>query len=97
MKGANVEINMDRELFIVKVFDYARKQGFVIETNRGGFLQIDFGNKKLHQKHLNELYPEILHHNVTISKVIEKVAPSRPCTHKPMRDIITLINKDFNG
>jgi len=88
---------MDRELFIIKVVECARKQGFVIETNRDGFLQIDFGNKKLHQKHLNELFPEILSSNAKIAKLIEKIAPGRPCTHKPMRDIISLINKEFSG
>ena len=88
---------MDRELFIIKVLECACNQGFVIETNHDGFLQIDFGNKKLHQKHLNELFPNILNSDVIISKLIERIAPGRPCTHKPMRDIINIINNDLGG
>lgn len=88
---------MDRELFIVKVIECARNQGFVIEINRDGLLQIDFGNKKLHQKHLNELFPDILNPKVSISNLIEQVAPGRPCSHKPMKEIISIISKGFNA
>jgi bifunctional DNase/RNase len=31
---------------------------------------------------------------VSISAVIDKVAPGRPCTHKPMREIIAEIKKN---
>jgi hypothetical protein len=88
---------MDREFYIIKVIECARNQGHLIETNRDGFLQINFGNKKLHQKHLNALYPNILAPHASISQLIEEVAPGRPCSHKPMRDIINIINKDFSG
>jgi hypothetical protein len=34
------------------------------------------------------MFPEILEDGVAISTIIEKVAPGRPCTFKPMKEII---------
>ena len=67
----------------------AREKGWRIETNRDGLTQIDFGNKKLHAKHLEAMFPEILAEGASVSKVIERIAPGRPCTVKPMRLIVT--------
>ncbi len=82
---------MEIHQFIDQVVSMARKKGFRIETNRDGLTQIDFGNKKLHVGHLQEIFPEILEDGATISTIIEKVAPGRPCTFKPMKEIIAEI------
>ncbi len=82
---------MDIQQFIDQVISIARKKGFRIETNRDGLTQIDFGNKKLHARHLRAMFPAILEDGVAISIIIEKVAPGRPCTFKPMKEIIAEI------
>lgn len=79
---------MDIQQFIDQVVKIAREKGFRIETNRDGLTQIDFGNKKLHSQHLRAMFPEILKDDVVISAIIENVAPGRPCTFKPMKEII---------
>lgn len=79
---------MNQQEFIDQVARIARAKGFTIETNRNGQMQIDFGHKKLHSGHLTQLFPEILFQNANVSKLIEEVAPGRPCTHKPMREIV---------
>lgn len=82
---------MESGKFIEHVVRISRKKGFNIETNRDGLAQIDFGNKKLHAQHLRRLFPEILQDGANVSRLIEKVAPGRPCTHKPMKEIIAEI------
>ena len=78
-----------KEQFIDEVICIARDLGYKIESNaRTGKAQIDFGNKKLHAGHLGALYPTILSASANISSLIEQVAPGRPCSHKPMREII---------
>lgn len=79
--------------FVNLVVTIARKNGWRIETNRDGLTQIDFGNKKLHSRHLEAMFPEILQDGASISGIIEKIAPGRPCTFKPMREIIAEIKK----
>lgn len=75
--------------YLKEVIKVARRQGYKIETSeRTGLEQIDFGNKKLHSKHLDKLYPDILQPDADIPALIEKTAPGRPCAHKPMRKII---------
>jgi hypothetical protein len=84
----------NKELFINEVFRIAEERGFRIETNqRNGLQQIDFGHKKLHAGHLEQLYPAILTSTEKISNLIEKVASGRPCTHKPMREILSKIRE----
>ncbi len=79
---------LNKNEFIRAVFRIAEKRGFKIESNqRNGLPQIDFGHKKLHAGHLEQLYPKILSSTQKISILIEQVAPGRPCTHKPMREI----------
>lgn len=83
---------MNSQQFVDSVVREARKDGYRIETNRNGQTQIDFGNKKLHSGHLQELFPAILNPGANVAKAIENVAPGRPCTHKPMREILGRIS-----
>ena len=79
---------MNKQEFIDQVFRNARAKGFKIEMNRNGQTQIDFGHKKLHSGHLEQLFPEILFRDANVAKLIDAAAPGRPCTHKPMREIV---------
>ena len=69
----------------------ARKKGYTIEDSENG-RQINFGHKKLHEGHLAELCPDIFRPDAHIPTLINKVAPGRPCAHKPMREIVESIN-----
>jgi hypothetical protein len=84
---------MNKSQFISLTVTIARENGWRIETNRDGLTQIDFGNKKLHTGHLEDMYPAILADGASISEVIEKIAPGRPCTVRPMRLIVTEIKR----
>lgn len=87
---------LPRQEFIDTVFRIAKELGYDVErSSRTGLDQIDFGNKKLHARHLGELYPEIMEPNANVSDLIEKVAKGRPCTHKPMKTIIETIHLQF--
>lgn len=83
---------MSQDEFIDAVVAIARSQGYSIESSRSG-QQIDFGHKKLLEGHLRYLYPNILAEGAHIPSLIEAVAPGRPCSHKPMREIVTAIKK----
>lgn len=84
-----------KEQFIDDVFRVARERGYRIETNRRNNLpQIDFGLKKLHLGHIKKLYPDVLLENAKVNKLIERVAPGRPCSHKPFREIIEQIHRE---
>jgi hypothetical protein len=74
--------------FLRDVFQISALRGYVIEINRDGLRQIDFGHKKLHEEHLRRLYPNILRNNADISALIKIIAPGRPCSHRPMKIII---------
>jgi len=83
------------EQYIDDVFRIAREKGHLIETNqRNGLAQIDFGLKKLHLGHIEKLYPDVLMENAKVNKLIESVAPGRPCSHKPFREIIEKIKRE---
>lgn len=84
---------MGDQRFIRDVVETARQRGFKIETNRDGLVQIDFGNKKLHAGHLSRLFPDILEAGADVAGLIERVAPGRPCTHRPMREIISELGR----
>ena len=84
---------MNQQEFNEQVARIAHSNGYKIETNRNGQTQIDFGHKKLHSGHFSQLFPEILVKDANVSKLIEAVAPGRPCTHKPMREIIAQLAK----
>lgn len=72
------------------IVEEARKRGYPIESTRNG-AQINFGHKKLHEQHLRNLHPSILRPGANIGRLIDAVAPGRPCTHKPMREIIAAL------
>jgi len=85
---------LSKEQFENEIFRFAEKQGYKIEKNKKNDLkQIDFGNKKVHAGHIQQLYPDILTRTEELPKLIEKVAPGRPCTHRPMRGIINQIEQ----
>jgi hypothetical protein len=74
--------------FVNLTISEAKRQGSEIEKFTRNGRQINFGHKKLHEKHLRALFLSILLPNADIAALIQKVAPGRPCTHKPMREII---------
>lgn len=84
---------MNEQEFVEQVARTARTKGFTIDTNRNGQMQIDFGNKKLHAEHLARLFPQILSEEADVARLIEAVAPGRPCTHRPMREIVNELNE----
>jgi hypothetical protein len=66
---------LSRDKFIEEVLRIAEEHGYGLEYNsRNGRRQIDFGHKKLHVGHLEELYPDILETTAHIPSLIEKVA-----------------------
>lgn len=75
------------DAFLAAVIAEAQRQGFKVEPSRNG-RQIDFGPKKLHERHLRKLYPAILAPQADVSALLETAAPGRPCTHGPMKRII---------
>jgi hypothetical protein len=86
---------ISKDQFVKEVFRIARERGYKIESNaRTGQEQIDFGNKKLHSGHLGDLYPAILSDISNVSALIEKVAPGRGCSHKPMREIMDQLREE---
>jgi hypothetical protein len=77
------------------VIRIAKNDGYTVEYLRGTNIpQIDFGHKKLHGNHLRELFPRVLADNANINKLIEKVAPGRPCAHAPFRKIVRRIKNE---
>ena len=80
-----------QDQFIDAVIEEAQQAGYSIEISGNNGRQIDFRNKKLHEGHLRDLYPDILADDGNVSAQIERIAPGRPCTHKPMKEIIAKI------
>lgn len=79
--------------FLNCVYKCAHELGYEVKPNSKGLMQIAFpNNKTLHEDHLIGLYPKILQPNASIRTLIDEVAPGRPCTHKPMRQILEKIN-----
>jgi hypothetical protein len=83
-----MSVIMARDEFVSKVLQIARTEGYPVKPNRDGRLQVDFGHKQLHEEHLRQLYPGILADRADINTLIERIAPGRPCAHKPRRAII---------
>ena len=79
---------MTEEQFSDVVFEVARQQGYKIEITPSSLRQIDFGHKKLNEGHIRKLYPNALNADTHLPALIEEVAPGRPCTHRPIREII---------
>lgn len=73
----------------------ARSHGHKIEYLRSTNIpQVDFGHKKLNGKHFRDLFPAVLADGAKINDLIEKVAPGRPCSHLPFREILEQIRKE---
>jgi hypothetical protein len=64
---------MSRQDFIARTLQIARTQGYPVKRNRDGYMQIDFGHKKLHEGHLSRLYPDILATNANVATLIENM------------------------
>jgi len=86
--------------FIKLVFEIAAKHGHRIEMKNGENYQIAFVNsrgnmhKKLHVGHITHLFKlGITSEEVEIYKLIDHVAPGRPCTHKPFKEIVKTIKE----
>ena len=83
------------EEFQSDVLRIAKSHGYTVEHLQGSNIpQIDFGNKKLHGKHFRALFPGVLADNAEINKLIEKIAPGRPCSHRPFRKIVEQIKNE---
>lgn len=83
---------MNQDEFVEVVIAEARQRRYPVENSRNG-RQIDFGHKKLHEGHLQALYPDILADGANVSDLIEKVAPGRPCSHRPIKEILASIKR----
>lgn len=83
---------MTEKEFIDAVIFEAQRHGYLVESSRNG-RQIDFGHKKLHEKHLCRPYPAILREDMDIAGLIDVVALGRPCSHRPMKEILARIRK----
>jgi len=81
---------MNEDEFIDTILAEAQRQGHEIEEIRNG-RQFNFGHKKLHEGHLRKLFPSILEQGAKIPALIDAVASGRPCSHKPMKEIISNI------
>ena len=87
---------MNKDEFVEDVVCNARSLGYRIETNRMGLIQIGFGHKKLHEGHLRTIFPQIFQPGANISQLIEDVAPGRPCSHRPMKEILARMSEDIS-
>ena len=86
---------MSPAVFVEHVTRVAREHGYKIESHaHSGEPQIDFGNKKLHAGHLRRMLPAILANTGTMASIIDEVAPGRPCSHRPMREIIEQLRRE---
>ena len=84
-----------QEALIEQIVRVARKHGYKIDSHaRTGEVQIDFGNKKLHAGHLKAILPGVLSNTTSIAKLIDSVVPGRPCSHRPMRQIIDQLKRE---
>jgi len=88
MPTALIDPIATQETFVNLTIEEAVKRGYPIEERTRHGRQINFGHKKLHEQHLRALYPAIIQPGANIPALIDAVAPGRPCTHKPMREII---------
>jgi hypothetical protein len=89
-----MQITMSRSDLVSRSLKLAAADGYPVARNRDGYLQIDFGHKKLHEAHLQQLYPDILDPRSRVSELIDRVAPGRPCTHWPMKAIIARLRSE---
>jgi len=77
------------------VLRIAKNHSYNIGRLRGTNIpQVDFGHKKLHGNHFRALFPSVLADNADINKLIDDVAPGRPCAHLPFRKIVKQIKNE---
>ncbi len=84
-------------MFVDSILSASNKRGYTVEMSWNGW-QIDFGNKDLHEQYLKNLYPAIIDPKANVAVLIAKIARGRPCTHRPMREVIvdlkaTIVNR----
>lgn len=89
---------VQKEQFIEAVFRTARTRGLQVRLNRRGIESICFNEKSkkcLTRDHIGLLFELGIHRpdNVTADfrRLIDEVAPGRPCTHRGMREIVQRI------
>lgn len=81
--------------FQADVLRIAHEHGYLVEHLRGTEIpQVDFGHKKLHGRHFRALFPAVLADDTNINGLIKRVAPGRPCTHPPFREIVGQIRRE---
>lgn len=85
---------MTSRQFITLLIQLARDKGYEVKPNRNGQEQIDFGHKKIHSAHLEQLFPRILDQGANLSFLIDAVAPGRPYAHRPVSEIIESIKQE---
>lgn len=91
----SIFMKLNKKEFVDAVFSLARQEGYGVEHTRDRLRQIDFGHKKLHEGHLERLYPEILNPEAHLPTLINNVAPGRPCTHRPMKEIMKKMRNNY--
>jgi hypothetical protein len=91
---------IDQKTFVDQTLRIAKELGHLIERNKDGLRQIGFRKtgrakayKTLHEGHLRDLYPALLQQAADFYVEIERVAPGRPGTVVPMRDIVAQLPK----
>lgn len=89
---------MDADEFVDLVMVLAVEQGLTVEERRPG-LSVCFNqnsDKWLSENHLRQLFPAIIEDGLSdseINRLIEAVAPGRPCTHVGMRKILSRLHE----
>lgn len=84
---------MTENEFVQRVFEIALQHGLSVESRRSG-MSICFNsnsNKWLNESHLRKLFPGVLEPGLSVqalNRMIDSVAPGRPCTHVGFREII---------
>ena len=94
---------MDEEWFVARVFEFAGEQGLLIQERRPGrsICFNETSKKWLHEGHIRQLYREgVLADGLEradLNRMIEGVAPGRPCTHVGMRKLVCLVKSGVSG
>ena len=89
--------DMEKDEFVAAVFEAATQDGLKIDVDRKGRKRIWFNpnsRKYLDEERIAALHPAILQPGIgsgEMNRLIESVAPGRPCTHVGMREIVERI------
>lgn len=90
---------MNVDEFVHRIFEIADEMGLLVEDRRPG-KSICFNpnsDKWLNEGHLRSLFPMILEPGISdtqVNRMIEGVAPGRPCTHVGMRSILQRLQSE---